>query len=412
MLEPYPDNQLTKYFPGPLSAKEICRIRTTLPNVPRGLADIPKESRCKLVMHARNLHIPAEYEPLFVEKVDQSLHETLSYLNPALASAWTVLSGECSAKRAPRRMKGLCIAVEGVSGVGKSTLCSLTFDRYPAALVHSSMPGMKGPATQLVHIAAEIPASGRALDLAKELGRRSDELAETDRFKTWRDGSKQFRPSDGLSMLNEWWQYARSCFLGILHLDDVHNLFRLVSLRERGRKGKGGESPQLSIVEDETLRWLDQVINSGSPAVVISGTSDGIVALQTRFSTAQRMTSMGHFELREFRSPDEIECQKYFEGLASQQYVARPLELNNEAITRILELTGGVRRIIMHLWIHAQTLALLDSDRDALEMTDIEIAAMQSLSPVKPAIDALRKGDANAARNFEDLLPRNFRWPA
>ena len=412
MINVLPQNVLHKCLPELPPITEIRARRIVIPEVPLDIGAIARPHRRQYLMRVRDLHVPSDIEPRFVEAYDLSLRESLNYQNPASAATWQVLSGECKVKMPPMPRQGLCMAIEGGPGYGKSRLYDYTSQFYPYIAELASVPGMVGPVLQVLQVSVQVPPSGKAADLAIELGRVWDEMTGGGRFEHWRESGKKFPAADGGRMLNEVLQVFRSHFLGMLHLDDVHNFFRLAPLQQRSR-GKRDEDdlPQLSIVEDSALRWLDMVINSGRPAMVVSGTSDGIRALCARFGTIQRMTSMGHFMLEEFRLPSDTGCKSFFDGLAKAQYVAEPLVMSDDAIRRIIELTAGVRRIIVSLWIIAHQIAWARPKGDALGMRDIEVAAATALAPLQPAIDALRRRDRNAARKYADLLPASFSWP-
>lgn len=72
----------------------------------------------------------------------------------------------------------------------------------------------------------------------------------------------------------------------------------------------------------------------------------------------------------------------------------------------MLELSAGVRRLMSALWVAGQRIALERSD-DTFRMEDIHRAARTYLAPVGPAVAALRSGDPNLMRRYEDLMPRD-----
>ena len=220
-------------------------------------------------------------------------------------------------------------------------------------------------------------------------------------FKFW---TKE-KPN-GIQALDEWLSVVRSRFLGLLHLDEVQNLFKLAPLRNRA---KADLRPQLSIVEDKLLLWIQKVINLGRLALTVSGTQDGISALFSRFSTAQKLTNAGYQNFVPMASKADPQCKFFFEQLSKYQYFAKALVIDEQVIDRILELTAGVFRLIISLWreAHRRAFVRLELDekpRDILLIDDLGAAAEARPRNVKAAVAALTKGDALALRQYEDLI--------
>jgi len=63
-------------------------------------------------------------------------------------------------------------------------------------------------------------------------------------------------------------------------------------------------------------------------------------------------------------------------------------------------------RIVIMLWIAAHRVAF-DAGRDELRESDFHLAADSYLSPLKPAVEALRSDEPLKLARYEDLLPRS-----
>ena len=225
------------------------------------------------------------------------------------------------------------------------------------------------------------------------------------RFDQWLSKEK---PTDGMRALDEWLQVARGAFLGILHLDEIQNLFKLSPLRQRRQqKGATNVAPELSIVEDQLLKWLMHLINLGHFALLISGTPDGVGALSKRLSTLQKTTTGGYHPIEPVSISPGASLEGSFIGcLFRYQWVSKPLELTEEIAAKILEMTGGIPRIIIALWVAAHRVAL-ERKVDDLRLSDLTQAATTWLAPLAPAVAALREKNATSMRRYEDLVPRD-----
>jgi len=235
-------------------------------------------------------------------------------------------------------------------------------------------------------------------------------------MEPWRriTGSKRFDDwlqkeviRDGIRALDEWRQVAMSHFLGILHLDEVQNFFKLSSLKQRKNRQGKGELPELSIVEDQCLRWVLNLINTGQISVLFSGTPDGIGALTRRLSTLGRLTTMGYHPFDHFADPMAPPFRKTFlEQLGKYQYVRTTLPVDDALAKAIIELSGGIQRFVIALWIAAHRVAF-ERKSDDLRLDDFRVAALTWLAPLAPAVAALRSGDPEKMARYEDLVVRD-----
>jgi hypothetical protein len=213
---------------------------------------------------------------------------------------------------------------------------------------------------------------------------------------------------DGMRMLDTWRQVATAHFLGLLHLDEVQNLFKLATLKRRNSKAsKFDEAPLLSIVEDQFLKWILTLMNTWHVPLLVSGTPDGISALTRRLSTTERIVTSGYHAFLHFDSADDINFKKnFFPELCKYQYVQKKLPPTTELAELIIELTGGIQRLIIALWIAAHRVAF-ERDKGDLLLSDFRLAAATYLSPVAPAVAAFRSKDPIKMSRYEDLLPRD-----
>ncbi|WP_143044917.1 hypothetical protein [Variovorax sp. YR216] len=223
---------------------------------------------------------------------------------------------------------------------------------------------------------------------------------------------RELKKPSGIQVLDEWLQVARSRFLGVLHVDEVQNLFKLAPLRTRTRSD---DRQELSIVEDKLLLWIQKVVNLGQLAVAVSGTHDGVSALFSRFSTAQKLTTAGYHEFGTFRSVNDPMCKLFFKELSKYQYFAEPMAIDATVQDRLLELTGGVLRLIITLWRMShrrafERLELEENPRDVLELNDFEVAAQSAPQAVRHAVAALRSGDTAALARYEDMARTGHQW--
>lgn len=326
--DPYAGNVLVDPL-GPIPSNEQALAALTyLPTVPGSMLGVPKHVRIHHVMCVRDLHLPALVERQLLQTVDLMVRQGYRYRDPRVASTWASISGEAR-RRNILLPSALAAAVEGLSGVGKTQACERSLRSFPNQVVHhSSFPRVQQSLQQLVYLSAEVPPSGKAADLARVLMEGYDAAMGGNRFAHWLAKEKI---TDGMRALEEWRQVARAHFLGVLHLDEIQNLFKLSSLKQRKDRKGGGDAPELSIVEDQLLRWLLQLTNSGQIPLLISGTPDGVGALTRRLSTLERLNTAGYHAIEPFSDPLAPAFLKTFLGqLGQYQYVQKRITVSTE----------------------------------------------------------------------------------
>lgn len=401
--DPYDDSPLTAQL-GPLVSPTTALAQlTSLPRPPRGIDGMPKHVRLHHLMRLVDLHLPSPEEGRLRQTIDLMVRQGYRHRDPREARAWRVISGEFHPSGAALVPAPTAVAV-GHSGVGKTQSIRRSLMAYPSQVItHKSFPQMAAEHTQVLWQSIDVPPSGKSTDLAASLMTAWDNSTGAERFRA---SLGRQRP-DGARMLDEWRQVANSHFLGILHLDEVQNFFKLSALKKRARRGSNEAAPELSIVEDACLKWLLVLINSWQIPVLFSGTPDGVGALTRRFANAQRLSTYGYHRLERFeRHDDRCFRQGLLPQLIAHQYVQNKLSLTDELAMLLIELTAGIPRIMVALWIAAHRVAFGRKD-DALTLKDLQTAASTYLAPVRPAVQALNSNSPDQMARYEDLVPRD-----
>jgi hypothetical protein len=403
-VDPYAGNILTAGL-GPLRARtDVMQGLTALPPIPKSMADIPPHVALHWLMSLRDFHIPSMEDPRLYETIDLMVRQNYRYLDPSSAQTWATVSGQNSGTwngRSPSYAAG----VVGYSGTGKSDTIARCLRSYPQQVIHhESFPRLVGGHRQLVWLSVDIPASGRLVDLATDLMHATDKATGEHRFAI--ELARERR--DGMKMLDTWLQVASAHFLGLLHLDEIQNLFKLATLKQRrGKKSVGNQVPELSIIEDQFLKWLLTLINTWQVPLLLSGTPDGMGALTRRMSTTERIVTSGFHHFQHFDDAKDPHFRNFFlPQLGKYQYVQKKLPVNDELAELVHELTGGIQRLIVALWICAQRVAIERNKGDLL-LTDFRRAANTFLAPVAPAVAAFRSKDPARMSKYEDLIPHD-----
>lgn len=402
VADPYEGNILIAGLGPILSPGEILQAHTCLPPLPPSIGEIPVHVRMHFLMQILDLHIPPLSERQLSETTGLILRQGYRYRDPNLTSTWSLVGGQ--GLRFGKRPPGAFAAcVAGIPGVGKSRACQNSLACYRPLIHHEYFPGLQGGNTQVTWQSVELPPGGRASDLARALMRTWDATTGGDRFKIWLAKDKM---RDSMGALDEWLQVAIAHFLGLLHLDEIQNLFKIPTLKKRTSRKGAFELPELSIVEDRALRWILHLTNTAQIPLLVSGTPDGIGALSKRLGTLQRINTFGYHEFTPivFIPGQDPPGGPLMGTLTRYQYVKDPMKFDDEAVRHVIYLAAGVQRYLMALWIAAHRVAF-DRGKDALSIEDFNQAAITWLAPLLPAIEAIRSGDPLKMAGYHDLVP-------
>lgn len=408
LSDPYAGNILIQGL-GPIrSRKEALSSLTYLPpKPPKDIGSVPKHIRMHHLVLLRDLHLPTLEGGRLVETIDLMIRPGYRYRDPKVSQTWGMVYGEPVVHKTPRA-PAMAAAVVGHSGTGKTEAILRGLSLQPQVITHDSFPNIVGKHHQVVWLSVDTPASGRSADLATNLMRAWDMTTakhfpkEPERFASTL--AKERR--DGTKMLDEWRQVACSHFLGLLHLDEIQNFFKLQSLEKRKKRTDKTEGLQLSIVEDYCLKWILTMTNTWQTPLLVSGTPDGIGALTKRLSNTERFVSSGYHVFPTFEDGGKLFYEGFFNQLVHYQFVKTPLPATPDFAELIIELSGGIHRLVIALWIAAHRVAF-ERAADDLRLEDFTRAAATYLAPVAPAVAALRSKVPERMARYEDLIPRD-----
>lgn len=409
-FDPYAGNTLTAHLGPILSPEAVARQLTFLPQSPTGIAAVPKHIRIHHLMQLRDIHIASQEDLRLQQTVELMIRQSYRYRDPLSPQTWTFISGEKVAHQTVRAPAMIASGV-GHSGAGKTEGVLRCLGLYPHQIIcHSTFPKIDGAHHQVVWQSVDVPSTGRSADLAANLMTSWEQTMEkhapdlVGRFSATLNRERR----DGQKMLDEWRQVALAHFLGILHLDEVQNFFKLPSLAKRRNKNATPTDIELSIVEDQCLKWILSLSNTWQIPVLLTGTPDGVGALTKRMANIQRFVTCGYHHYRHFENADDPSYANGFvEQFARYQLVAEPLKVTQELLELILVLTGGIQRLIVALWIAAHRVAFERPNGDDLRIEDFQKAADTYLAPLAPAVAALRSKDPRLMARYEDLVRRD-----
>lgn len=395
------DNILIDACGPPMEPAEIGKRLIYLPPRPNATAHSSDFSLEHQAADVFRMHIPTAAGIELAQTIGFMLTQGYIHRNPSDPSTWGRIYSAIGAQAAASPIQ-LGAMVTGISGAGKSTAIERALQLYPQVVTHERMAGLAKPSPQLLWLKVDVPESGRIIDLVDNLVRATDEALGTSHAKDLLSG----RRYAGSALAREWRQRISCNFLGLLVLDEIQNLFKIETKakREGVAKDRSGRRPELRIVDDEALKFLLTLSNSSKIPTLYCSTPDGMTALNTRMSTAQRMLSGGFHTFTHAESADEDFFRKrLFPTLCQYQWLPDKLAASDELRRLLFDLSAGVPRLAVMAWFHASRRAI-QRKASGLSFDDFRHVREHALGPLRPAVAALLSNDPRQLQRYEDLL--------
>lgn len=390
-----------------LSPAEALRQMLYLPPLPKDIDTTPIHIRKHQLADILRIHIPTSAGLDLAESIGFMIRQGYVHRNPVNPSTWQRIYAPGAADSSLAAVQ-LGSTVVGLSGVGKSTAVERALALFPQVVTHERFPGLMGPVHQLLWLKVDVPQSGKIKELVENFAIATDSALGTDYASQVMSGSKK----SGGTLANQWLQKVFCHFPGLLVLDEIQNLFKIErkAVREAAARRRVAQRPTLRVSDDEALKLILTLNNTTKIPMLASGTPDGIEALGSRMSTIQRLVTAGFHRIpHAVSAEDDFFRNRLFPQLCKYQWQPDQLKPTDELRHLLYELSGGIFRICMALWIHAHRRSF-ERGGCQLSLEDFRYAAAYSLAPLQPAVKAILSGDPRQLLQYEDLLPEKFAY--
>ena len=401
------DNILIGACGRPLEPVEIGKRLIYLPPLPDPSINVPRHQMEHLVADIFRMHIPTAAGIELAQTVGYMLTQGYVHRNPKDPATWRRIYSAVGAQAAFSPIQ-LGAMVTGISGAGKSTAIERALQLYQQVVMHESVPGLARPSPQLLWLKVDVPASGKIIDLVENLSRATDAALGTSHTEELFSG----RRLTGAALAHRWLQKIACNFLGLLVLDELQNLFKIATkaTRTAASTRHAGLRPELRIVDDEVLKFLLTLTNFAKIPTLYCSTPDGMAALNTRMSTAQRMLTAGFHTIPHAQSADDDFYRKrLFPVLCRYQWLPDRLPASDELRRLLFDLSAGVPRMMLMAWFHASRRAI-QRNASGLSFEDFQYAATHAMGPLRPAVEALLSDDPRRLQRYEDLMVSATDW--
>lgn len=269
----------------------------------------------------------------------------------------------------------------GISGLGKTSSIDHILSQYPQVIVHSEFKGIPFSAYQLTWLKLECPHDASIKGLLFEFFSSIDQLLGTNYYIKM----VKTRPTVDI-MLTTASQIIRSCFCGILIIDEIQHL----------SVAKSGGSEKM-------LNFFVNIVNNVGIPVVLVGTPKALRIVQSEFRQARRGSSGVGGDM----ICDRMQKDRAWELLVSTiwhyQWTKKETPLTQEFVDLLYEETQGIPDLLKKIYAIAQAQAI-STGKEEITPALIKRVAKENLKLVQPMITALKTGDVRRIASYEDVF--------
>ncbi len=379
----YQGNPLIEALPAIRTEAEAATAMALFPDEPGDERSLSKEVRLHCIDRLLQLIQPLPIHLELESAISSLMRSGYVGRNPVMPSTWrhvyslAVNGGPDSGFRSTAST----LSVVGLSGIGKSTALESILRLYPQAIRHRRYRGKELIQAQIPWLKVECPFDGSLSGLCHAFFRALDRAIGEDRYAT------RYRSVRGIvQLVHQIEQIASTHFVGVLIIDELQHL----------RAAKTGG-------KDNMLNFFVNLINSIGIPVVFVGTNSMIELFADVMRNARRAAGLG---LSDFMQPkaDDPAWALLVEAAWQYQWVRHVEPLTPEMRAVLYDLTQGVTDFLIKLLVLAQRHAI-HTGEERLTVGLLRTIADTRMQLLRPALGALRSGDARRMAQFEDLLP-------
>lgn len=380
----YRGNPLIEALPPILSEQEAATAMSKFPEIPSEEdRKQPKEIRLHCINRLKHLVQPL---PIYLELesvVSSVIRGGYVGRNPMAVGTWRHLYSLSTERGAASDFVSTAssLSLVGLSGIGKSTALNSILNLYPQVIRHQKYGDRGFVHTQITYLKLDCPHDGSLSGLCRAFFRTVDVAIGQDRY------TRRLRPKAGVAELIQMMeQVASTYFIGALFIDELQHL----------RVAKTGG-------KENMLNFFVNLINCiGIPAVFV-GTNSMVGLFSDVMRNARRACDMGDHEF-EKPTQDDPTWRLLLDAVWRYQWVQCPGTLTADLRELLYDLTQGVTDFLVKLMILGQRYAI-QTGKETLTPEVFSYIADTKMKLLKPAIAALRSGEAGLMVKFEDLLP-------
>lgn len=422
LLPEYSGNPLIEALPKILNKEEYIEAVTNYPLFNESDRSLPPEVRLQCVMRMTQYFQPLSKHIDLEQRVSRIIRYGYLSRNPLHAQyvmrfreLRQLMNSENKEERrnllnylSSSKTDPIGFTLIGISGVGKTTGLKSILNLYPQIIIHQEYNGKPFNFYQIVWIRLECPHAGSLKGLCGEFFQEVDSLIGTNYYAKY--GST--RNSED-TMLGQLINICHLHAIGFLCIDEIQNL----------SEAKSGGAEKM-------LNFFVKLVNKGIAPVTMVGTNKAKKVLQSAFRQARRGTGVGDFYWDRFKFNEEVPTNlltektesaplnsdsqpmniwKFFiEELFEYQWTKIPVAFDEEFSRTLYDESQGVTDIAIKLYMLAQWRAITTGIEKITPLLIRQVAS-DSLTLVRPMLNALRSNKIELITKYSDIEPLNLK---
>jgi hypothetical protein len=265
-----------------------------------------------------------------------------------------------------------------VSGMGKTTFANSFLLRYPQVIQHAQYEGEALKCLQVVYLVLRVPHDGTLKSLCLQFFEEIDRLLNT-------NYTRQARAHDRIAqMILLMGQVATTVSLGFLVIDEAQNL----------RYARGGNAEFI-------LNFFSEIIERLGISLLVLATPAVQAVLEGSVRNARKLASCGETVIRPMAKNDpqwEDFCDTYWD----YTFVKRKGKLDKTVRDAWHDASAGNTAFAALAFMLSQRNEI--GEREIVDAASFRHTASTDMAFLQPAIAALRSGDPDKLRAFDDLI--------
>lgn len=264
----------------------------------------------------------------------------------------------------------------GLSGMGKTRTIKRLLSPFPPGIWHKLFRGH-----QIPYIYVETPQDGTILSMLFAIHKALDKILGEDKASSLPKSSAtvNVKVEHYIHELNA---RAESVGLGLIIIDEL----------QHAGMPKNGE------LERKFMNFLVRLVNMSVAPIALMGTLASYKLFSDEFRAARRSTMrplMNYKNSKEFKELLKI--------IWRYQYLRNPVELTDDLVDVIYERTQGVMDLVIKLYLLVQRRAIELKKGEDITPKLLNQIADEYFQPVQLALNAMKYGNVNVMKEFEDL---------
>jgi hypothetical protein len=389
----YAGNPLIEALPALGNEEEVLRTLMALPNFNEAQRDWDDQERIAMIAQLSNFMVPLERHIQLAFSLDSMMRQGYVGRIPHSMRSQEIfkkLHEKSLLKTSGDITPQISASLIGISGMGKTSFLKRYLSRIPQVIHHPDY-GIY----QIPYLHIETPYDGASVKgLAHSIFRKVDMLLPgakyTEQYSKGKGGAE--------TLMNHAARILHMHCVGLLIVDEIQNLTNSPKNRQA------------------LMTLLVSASNELGVPILFVGTPKARNLLSLNFRQARRSIGYGIplWERLDKHSTKEAgqessalsDWDVFSQTLIRYQWLRKPINAESKPhlANLLYERSQGIIDIAIKLFATAQIRAILDGS-ETISGQLLDDVAKRELSMLVPMIEALRRNDANALQDFDDIAP-------